>query len=136
MKKKAAIVHFEIQVSDFGMAKKFYSQIFGWKIEKWEGTDFYGVWTGRSKYPNGSVVGLDGGLERKEKLTSQKETILNAFLCTIEIENIDDTLKKIKTHDGKIIKEKYAFPKVGWMALCTDPDGNQFSLIQNDITAE
>ena len=29
------IVHFDIPVDDIERAKKFYSDLFGWKIEKW-----------------------------------------------------------------------------------------------------
>jgi uncharacterized protein len=31
------IVHFEIPADDIDRAKKFYSDLFGWKIEKWPG---------------------------------------------------------------------------------------------------
>ncbi|MGB7955877.1 MAG: VOC family protein, partial [Candidatus Nitrosopolaris sp.] len=33
------IVHFEIPTDDSERAKKFYTDLFGWKIEKWPGTD-------------------------------------------------------------------------------------------------
>lgn len=132
----APIVHFEIQVSDPERAKSFYKDVFDWKIEKLEGTDFYGVWTGRSKYPNGSVVGLDGGLSLKEGDRPAHDSALNAFLCTVEINDIEATLKKIMAAGGTIIKPKYVLPQVGWLATCADPDGNQFSLIQSDTTAK
>jgi predicted enzyme related to lactoylglutathione lyase len=91
----AAIVHFEIQVSDTERAKRFYTDVFDWKVEKWEGTDFYGVWTGRSTYPNGSVVGMDGGLGVKEGENTASGLAVNAFLCTVEIDDLDTTLRKV-----------------------------------------
>lgn len=30
------IVHFEIPADDIDRARKFYSELFGWKIEKWD----------------------------------------------------------------------------------------------------
>jgi predicted enzyme related to lactoylglutathione lyase len=33
------IVHFEIPADDVERAKKFYNDLFGWKMEKWPGTD-------------------------------------------------------------------------------------------------
>ena len=33
------IVHFEIPADDVDRAKKFYSELFGWKMEKWPGTE-------------------------------------------------------------------------------------------------
>jgi uncharacterized protein len=35
----STIVHFEILSDDIERAKKFYNDLFGWKIEKWAGTD-------------------------------------------------------------------------------------------------
>jgi uncharacterized protein len=32
------IVHFEIPADDVERSKKFYSDLFGWKIEKWSGS--------------------------------------------------------------------------------------------------
>ena len=41
------IVHFEILADDVERSKKFYSDLFGWKIEKWSGSDSIGMdyWT-------------------------------------------------------------------------------------------
>jgi catechol 2,3-dioxygenase-like lactoylglutathione lyase family enzyme len=33
------IVHYEIPADDVERAKKFYSDLFGWKMEKWPGAD-------------------------------------------------------------------------------------------------
>src|SRR5215204_5739279 len=106
----ASIVHFEIQVSNTERAQHFYHEVFDWKIEKWEGTDVCGVWTGRSKYPNGSMVGMDGALGVKEGTTPAHSSALNAFLCTIGVKNIDETLEKIEKAKGTIVKPKTAFP--------------------------
>jgi predicted enzyme related to lactoylglutathione lyase len=41
------IVHFEIPADDVERSKKFYSDLFGWKIEKWSGSTDIGMdyWT-------------------------------------------------------------------------------------------
>ena len=33
------IVHFDIPADDVGRSRKFYTDLFGWKIEKWPGAD-------------------------------------------------------------------------------------------------
>ena len=43
------IVHFEIPSDDIERSKKFYTDLFGWKIEKWPGTD-------RSQLTSAAVV--------------------------------------------------------------------------------
>ena len=35
-----SIVHFEIPADDIQRAKAFYSNLFGWKIEGWQGMDY------------------------------------------------------------------------------------------------
>ena len=54
------IVHFEIPTDDSERAKKFYTDLFGWKIEKWPGTDDSQLTSG-----SGSANGiLDSGNHR------------------------------------------------------------------------
>ena len=36
------IVHFEIPADDIERSRKFYTDLFGWKIEKWPATDLGG----------------------------------------------------------------------------------------------
>ena len=36
------LVHFELPADDIERAKKFYTNLFGWKIEKWE--DLQTIW--------------------------------------------------------------------------------------------
>lgn len=131
----AAIVHFEIHVADVDRAQRFYSAVFDWKIEKYQGTEYYGVWTGRSKYPNGSVVGMDGGLRLRTGEGPDHHAAVNSFLCTVEVESIDSVLETVERSAGVVLEPKHALPGVGWQAVCTDPDGNRFSLMQNDSQA-
>jgi uncharacterized protein len=121
---QTAIVHFEIHVADIERAKRFYTHVFDWKIELWEGTEYFGVWTGRSKYPNGSIVGMDGGLRKREGETPHENSPVNSFLCTIEITNIEQTLARIEEYHGKIWN-----PKVLFQVL----DGKHSVLTQKEI---
>ena len=43
------VMHFEIPAVDPGRAVKFYETVFGWKIEKWEGGDYWIVITVKMK---------------------------------------------------------------------------------------
>lgn len=131
----AAIVHFEIHVTDVDRAQRFYNAVFDWKVERYQGTDYYGVWTGRSKYPNGSVVGMDGGLRPRDGETPDNGAPVNSFLCTVEVENIDTVLAATERSGGVVLAPKQALPGMGWQAVCADPDGNRFSLMQNDSQA-
>ena len=121
------VVHFEINAEDVDRASKFYRTVFDWKIEPW-GPPEYGymhVETG-----NASEPGIDGGIWKGEGSRPPSGSRLNAFNCSIQVANIDDTLKKVKDAGGTIPKEKAQIPGVGWLAMCVDTEGNVFGLMQ------
>src|SRR3990172_1844198 len=59
------VVHFEISADNPERAVKFYHNVFGWKITRWDGPmDYWIITTGRDKEP-----GINGGMIKK--LSSQ-----------------------------------------------------------------
>src|SRR5687768_9456861 len=97
------VVHFEINAENVERAAKFYKAVFGWKIEPW-GPPEYGymhVETGNAAEP-----GIDGGIWKGEGSKPTPGSRLNAFNCSIEVSNIDETIFKVKKSGGSIIKEK------------------------------
>lgn len=61
--KNPAIVHFEIPADDVDRARKFYSTLFGWKIEKFEGSMEYWM---ISQTGDSSDKSLAGGLMKRQ----------------------------------------------------------------------
>ena len=115
------VIHFEIPADDVERAIRFYRQVFGWKIEKWEGpVEYWLVTTGPEGEP-----GIDGGMGKR---TSPSEGVVN----TIDVRSVDDTVEKIEQAGGKIIRPKQAVPGVGWLAYCEDSEGNPFGIMQAD----
>jgi len=57
------VVHFELPAANPERASKFYTDVFGWKIEKWEGggEPYWLVTTGDEKMP-----GINGGIVKKK----------------------------------------------------------------------
>ena len=121
------VVHFEINADDVERASKFDSAVFGWKIEPW-GPPEYGymhVQTGDAAEP-----GIDGGIWKGEGPRPTLGSRLNAFNCSIEVSNIDETLKKITDAGGSVTRKKAQIPGVGWLAMCMDTEGNTFGVMQ------
>ena len=123
------IVHFEIPAKDLEKLKKFYSGVFGWKIDKGsdemsEGMEYWLVSTvpvddqQRPMRP-----GVNGGLY-KESSKARKP------VNYISVESADEYIAKIKKFGGKIIVPKQEVPQVGWTAVAEDPEGNQFAILQ------
>jgi predicted enzyme related to lactoylglutathione lyase len=118
------IVHFEIPVDDAGRAIKFYEEVFGWKISKWEGPmPYWLVMTGDEEEP-----GIDGGISMRKDLPTTTNMI--------DILDIDEFMEKIKSGGGSIVSEKMTIPGVGYMAYCMDTEGNRFGIMQSDERAK
>jgi len=130
------VVHFEIGVEDTERAINFYRNTFNWKIEKWESTDpkmeYWLITTGEKETP-----GIDGGLFKRENEPEPSKDSQNAanYLCTISIEDIDESIASIKENGGDVITEKMEIPKVGVMAYARDTEGNIFGIMQSDPNA-
>jgi predicted enzyme related to lactoylglutathione lyase len=119
------VVHFDISADDPERAVKFYTDVFGWTVQKWDGpVDYWLVSTGLEGEP-----GIDGGIV-KRKMPS--ETTTN----TIEVPSVDEYLKKIGDAGGKIIALKMPIPGVGYLAMCLDTEGNPFGIMEADPDAK
>lgn len=130
-----AIIHFEIQASDVERAKKFYEAVFEWSIEQYPGMEYWGVTAGRSKGMDGGVIGINGGLLPRKGDEPADGAAVNAFVCTLEVEDIDAVTKQVQDAGGKVVVEKVAIPSMAWQAYCKDTEGNIFGLFQADPTA-
>jgi predicted enzyme related to lactoylglutathione lyase len=118
------VVHFEIDAKKPATAIAFYQEVFGWKIEKWQGpVDYWLIMTGKDE------PGIDGGLSKR---TGAKPVTVN----TIDVPSIDDFIKKVEANGGKITRKKGAVPGVGWLAYFKDPEGNLWGMMQNDPSAK
>lgn len=119
------VIHFEIPADDPERAIAFYQNVFGWKIQKWEGPmDYWLISTGPEEEP-----GIDGGLGHRTDPETGTEN-------TIGVENLDEYVEMVEAHGGKVIRPKSAVPGVGWLAYCQDTEGNRFGLMQDDPTAQ
>jgi len=118
------IVHFEIPASDAEKLARFYSTVFGWKIEKapMPGMDYWLITTG----PRGKSVG--GGMYRK---TSPDDRPRNFVL----VEKIDPAIAAFKAAGGSEVVGKMEVPGMGWSFIGSDPEGNVIALWEPQMTA-
>jgi hypothetical protein len=125
------VIHFEISARDLDKMQKFYQDIFGWDIKDYgpQMGNYRGIMTG-SDTPGSDWKGIDGGMNPREGALPSAEQPINAFVCTIEVENIDETLKKIEQAGGMMATPKMEIPGVGWLAYRLDPEGNRFGVMQ------
>ena len=118
------VTHFDISADQPEQLIPFYEDIFGWKFQKWEGPmQYWMVTTGPDDKP-----GINGGLSKRQAD--------NYVVNTIEVDNIDALLEKIKAQSGKVVMEKAPIPGVGWFAQIEDPETNRLGLMQSDEGAK
>ena len=119
------VIHFEICADDVERAASFYSKIFGWKIERAEGSnDYWIITTGSDEDP-----GITGGLMKR---FDQMDSIIN----TIDVPSLDAFAKRITEAGGKVLKPKAPIVGLGYYQYCRDLEGNPFAIMEFDESAE
>lgn len=127
------VVHFEIHAADLDRMQKFYEGIFGWQIQDMgpQMGNYRLVSTGEKK-PGDRWQGIDGGITPRHGAPPSDGQPVNAFVCTIDVDNIDTYIQKVKTAGGTMALDKMQVPGVGWLAYMKDPEGNIFGMLQPD----
>jgi predicted enzyme related to lactoylglutathione lyase len=120
------IVHFEIPADDVEKLRKFYSALFGWKIEKTPGPmEYFGIQTVPVNDKGMPVrPGVNGGMMKKQNPEHKPVNY-------VAVESVDEYVKKIEALGGRVIVPKMEVPGIGWWASALDPEGNQFAIMQS-----
>jgi predicted enzyme related to lactoylglutathione lyase len=118
------VVHFEIPADDPDKVAKFYTDVFGWQIQKVEGPmEYWLVYTGEEGSP-----GINGGIYRRSPEWG-------AYVNTLDVSSIDESIAAVVAAGGSIVTPKTAMTGLGWLAYFRDPEGNLFGMMQADETA-
>jgi uncharacterized protein len=130
------VVHFEIHADDLARARTFYETVFGWKIEKWDGLDYWVVKTGASDdVTEGEWPGIDGGLLQRQGKPPVHDNPVSAYVCTIQVDDIDATCARVVENAGNVMVDKKPLKGVGWLCYCRDTEGNVIGVMQADSKA-
>ena len=127
------IVHFEIHAENPDRAISFYKDVFGWQIDKWGELDYWVIMTAEKDSP---IPGINGGLLPRKGSAPTEGQAVNAFVCTVQVDNITDMIAKVEKAGGTIALPKFAFPGMAWQAYYKDTEGNIFGLHQVDTNAK
>jgi uncharacterized protein len=128
------IVHFEIPADQPERATKFYRELFGWDIKKYEGSaaggmDYWMVQTvptdaeGRPTRP-----GVNGGLMPR-MFPGQ------APVNYISVDDVDQFVRKAERLGAKVLMGKHPVVGMGWFAQLEDTEGNVFAVWETDADA-
>lgn len=115
--------HWELVADDPNRAVAFYTSVFDWNFQRWEGPMEYWLFTTGTEGP-----GINGGLGARE-MPGQ------APCNVIDVPNIDECIAKVAAAGGAALTPKIAIPGVGWLAYFNDTEGNRFGVMQYDASA-
>ncbi len=119
------VQHFEIPADDMTRAKKFYSSVFGWKIQDVPGMEYAmadSVETDQNRQPIG---GTNGGILKRNPDYASTTSI------TITVQDVDRTIQKVISAGGKLVREKQKFGNIGYVAYVKDTEGNVVGIWQS-----
>ena len=123
-KPAASIVWFEIPADNVERAKKFYSALFGWKINAFPGMkDLWHIDTG------GNDATPDGGLLARQ----HPDQSITQY---ISVASVTKSMAKVEKLGGKICVPKTPVPQMGYFAVCRDTENNTFALWEMNRSAK
>jgi predicted enzyme related to lactoylglutathione lyase len=120
----SSITHFEIYGPEPAGLAEFYRGVFGWEVEQMPGINYWRIQTGSAE-----TKPLHGGL------TIRAIPDLNGFLLYVNVPSLDETMARIQSLGGSIIRRKTAVPRTAWVTIVSDPAKNIFGVWQSDPTA-
>ena len=110
------VVHFEIPAGDTAKAREFYGSMFGWQFQEFPGATEYHM-TQVAEQMGGAVYGADGDKR--------------GMRVYFDVDDINAGAARVSELGGQA-GDTMPVPTMGWFAICTDTEGNEFGLWQTD----
>lgn len=121
--------YFDLTVHNLKDARRFFENVLGWSFKKFPMPyEYYRITAGEP-----DEAGIDGGIgEVKDTLISEGKPMTQV---TVPVQNLDESIAKVKSNGGSVIEPKMVIPGIGWYATCAEPCGLKFGMIQTDPEA-
>lgn len=123
------VVHFEMPAENGKRMSEFYSKSFGWKTTQLGSENAGYILTATSEcdekgYPikPGRING--GFYQKKNDMPMQYPSVV------IAVQNVQDSMKKVKDSGGKVLGEPMDIPGYGTYVSFLDTEGNRVSMMQ------
>jgi|SRR3989338_1993542 len=119
------IIHFEIPFDDKEKVMKFYSEVFGWKLNDMPDMKYVIAHTGETDEKTFMLKKpgmINGGMYKRDEKSAQSPVLV------IDVPNLDAHIKKVKASGGKIFRGKMQVGDMGFYAQVQDTEGNIIGL--------
>ena len=120
MSVQGKFVWHDLMTTDVEASKRFYGELFGWRIWKGEHGDYLHI----------SAGSVDiGGIVPPDPQRGKMPSHWNGYLAA---EKIDDVMGRVAQAGGKVLAPVMDIPRVGKFAVVADPRGATFSPFQSN----
>jgi|SRR5688572_20560754 len=134
------IVHFEIPADQPERAAKFYRELFGWEINRFEGSS-EGMEYRPEKFEYWMVKTVPTDAEGRPTRPGVNGGLMNRMfpgqvpVNYISVADVDEFVRKAERLGAKVLMGKSPVPGMGWFAQLNDTEGNVFAIWQTDSNA-
>jgi predicted enzyme related to lactoylglutathione lyase len=119
------IVHFDVPVDDIERAKKFYTELFGWRMEKMPGSmEYWAIYTTDDK----EATAVNGGMMKRMGPSE-------GFRNYIAVPSVDEYAARVQKLGGRVVVPKMPIPGMGYFAVCLDTENNGFAIWETNPDA-
>jgi uncharacterized protein len=114
-----AFCHLELNTTDLGKAKDFYSKLFSWDYDSMD------------MGPGGTYIvikpgsGPGGGM-----MTHPVPGAPSAWLPYVQVDDVVASTAKAKSLGAQVMRDKTEVPNMGWFSILIDPTGAAIALWQ------
>lgn len=115
------LAHFAIHADDCQRAKRFYTDVFGWRFEPWGPPNFWRIFTSPGAAVHGALQ------ERREPVSGSGMT---GFECTVGVADVRATAAAVEAAGGRLTMQPFEIDGVGTLVMFEDTEGNVVGAMQ------
>ena len=126
------VVHFEIHASDPQRLIDFYSELLGWRFQRFGETPYWVIDTGEGAIGNeaGSAgLGINGGLAERQGPRTEAGAPINGCNIVVAVDDVDGLIRRAIELGATEAVPVEDMEGVGRGGYLLDPDGNLFGLL-------
>lgn len=112
----------DLSTPDLEGAKRFYTSLFGWKLE--QSTTPMGEYV-IATHPTGQAAGM---MQQGPELAGTPAV----WTTFIFVEDVDETLRRVRDAGGAVLQTPITLPNGGRVAVAADPTGAMFGVITGE----
>lgn len=119
------VTHFEIPANDTNRAEDFYKKSFGWEVNSRKDMDY-------TTY-NTTDTDKKTFIVKKSDTMKTRNNKIKPPIITVGVQNIDETIRKVKENGGKSYIDKTLVGDMGFAAYIKDTENNIVGLFEHQV---